>query len=84
MRADVLLSLQRKLVGESAVREHITRLCVWLAISGVFVLLFTAGMVYAGVYVWHAEATDTNSEARVINIFRAWILSERDCCCVFC
>ena len=39
MRSDVLLSLRRKLEHESPVREHVTSMIMWLAISGLFMIV---------------------------------------------
>ena len=45
MRSDVLLALRRKLRAISIVRNHITQLGVWLALSGVFMIMFVVGCI---------------------------------------
>ena len=48
LRAEVLLSLRRKLTPESSEKAHIAHLCMWLALSGIAMLV--QGLVCASSY----------------------------------
>ena len=67
LRAEVLLSLHRKLTNESSEKEHITQLCVWLALSGIAMLICASTYV---IYI-AAEMAKRISEHEIVT----WLTS---------
>ena len=72
LRAEVLLSLHRKLTRESSEKAHIAHLLIWLALSGIAMLVCASTLV---LFLGFATSSSTSDQASVTRLVSCWAIT---------